>query len=42
MNYKDKIIKIAEDNNGYVQTKTVTENVIPKNYLKELVNEKNY
>ncbi len=39
MNYKDKIIKIAEDNNSYVQTKIVTENGIPKNYLKELVNE---
>ena len=39
MNYKDKIIKIAEDNNGYIQTKTVTENGIPKNYLNELVNE---
>lgn len=40
MNYKDKIIKFAEDNNGYVQTKIVTENGIPKKHLKELVNEK--
>ena len=40
MNYKNKIIKLAEKNNGYITTKEITDNNIPKNYLKELVNEK--
>jgi len=40
MDYKNKIFELAEKNNGYVKTKEITDNNIPKNYLKELVNDK--
>lgn len=40
MNYKNKIIELAEKNNGYIRTKEVTDNNILKKYLKELVGEK--
>lgn len=40
MNYKDQILKIIEDNNGYITTKKITENDIPKIYLTQLVKEK--
>ena len=40
MKYKDKILKIAEEYNGYITTKKVTENNIPRVYLTGLVNEK--
>lgn len=39
MNYKLSILKIAEDNNGYITTKEVTNKAIPKIYLTELVRE---
>lgn len=37
MDYKLKILSIANTNNGYVTTKEVTNNNIPKIYLTELV-----
>lgn len=40
MEYKNKITKLAEKNNGYIRTKEIVYNDIPKNYLKELVDEK--
>lgn len=40
MDYKNKIIELAEKNNGYIRTKEITDSNIPKNYLKELVNDK--
>lgn len=40
MNYKNKIIELAEKNNGYIRTKEITDNNILKKYLKELVDEK--
>lgn len=40
MEYKNKIIKLAEKNNGYIRTKEIVHNDISKNYLKELVDEK--
>lgn len=40
MKYKNKIIELAEKNNGYIRTKEIVDNNIPKNYLKELVGEK--
>ena len=40
MDYKNKIIELAEKNNGYVRTKEITDNNILKKYLKELVDEK--
>ena len=42
MNYKNKIIELTEQNNGYIRTKEITDNNILKKYLKELVDEKNY
>ena len=40
MDYKNKIIELAEKNNGYIRTKEITDNNILKKYLKELVDEK--
>ncbi len=37
MNYKLNILKIAEDNNGYITTKEVANKGIPKIYLTQLV-----
>ena len=42
MNYKRQIIEFAEKNNRYIKTKEIINNNIPKNYLKELVDKKNY
>ena len=39
MDYKNKIIELAEKNNEYIRTKEIISNNIPKNYLKELVDE---
>lgn len=39
MDYKLKILKIAEDNNGYITTKDVVNKGIPKIYLTNLVKE---
>lgn len=40
MDYKLRILKIVDDNNGYVTTKEITSNGIPKVYLTWLVREK--
>lgn len=40
MDYKLQILKIAEKNNGYITTKNVIGNNIPKPYLAQLINEK--
>lgn len=40
MDYKNKIIELVENNNGYIKTKEIIRNNIPKNYLKELVDER--
>ena len=34
MDFKNKIIELAEKNNGYIKTKDIINNNIPKNYLK--------
>ena len=39
MDYKDKIILLAENNNGYITTKEVIKNNIPNIYLTQLVDE---
>lgn len=39
MNYKLNILKIAEENNGYITTKEVANKGIPKIYLTQLVRE---
>lgn len=40
MDYKNRIIELAEKNNGYIRTKEILDNNILKKYLKELVDEK--
>lgn len=40
MNFKTKIIELAEKFNGYITTKEVSKNDIPKIYLTQLVDEK--
>ena len=40
MNYKGRIIELANDGNGYVSTKEIIKNNIPKIYLTQLINEK--
>ena len=40
MDYKNTIIKLTEKNNGYITTKEITDNNIPKIYLTQLVEEK--
>lgn len=37
MDYKSKILKIVDDNNGYVTTKEITNKGVPKVYLTKLV-----
>ena len=39
MDFKNKIIELAEKNNGYIRTREVINNYIPKKYLKDLVDE---
>lgn len=39
MDFKNKIIELAEKNNGYIRTREVINNDIPKKYLKDLVDE---
>lgn len=40
MDYKSKILKIADDNNGYITAKDVVNKGIPKIYLTNLVKER--
>ena len=40
MDYKNRIVELAEKNNGYIRTKEILDKNILKKYLKELVDEK--
>ena len=40
MNYKNKILELAENSNGYITTKEISKNQIPKVYITQLVEEK--